>query len=260
MNEPIRLNQVELLQWHGVVYGAAGTGKTVFSTNTLRYNVFVFDVDDGVNVVKSFRNQRGIPLTNVSIWPVKTIKDFLDGFNWFCKHIKEYGLVTIDSITELQRIMIREYTAKFSDKRQAWGEVLTTTEELMSNFRHMPLEVIWVAHEWRREDSDTGIEMWQPSLQGKSANAYAKHVSWIARLMVAFQAGPSDITGKPSQQVIRVLNFGPDPRIDYKDRSTYLSQYEPPEFDYLIDKMNGLFYNQSSQPLNTGGPPLIPQT
>lgn len=248
MASPIKLSQITQLYWQGLEYGPPGVGKTIFATNTLRWRICLFDVDKGANAIKQYRMRNNISEDNLDIFPIEKPSQWIDAWNWFSTNYSKYGLMVCDSITELQRMFHRENMATISNKKQAWGRSLEQIEELMSFTRNLPMHVIYTAHEWKNTDMDTrvkegedasSVEVWRPSLKGRAASEYDKHLAWICRMMNAVQINPTT----QQKEVIRVLNFGPDTNLEYKDRSGFMAQYEPPVLDYVIDKMDGKFYN-----------------
>lgn len=246
--------------WQGVPYGPPGCGKTTLALGSV-LPTFVYDVDQGLNAAIAWRKKQGLRMDTVLAWPVRTVADFDAATAWLVANMRHFvgGLIVVDSATELQRIVIQERVAKSGhmvpDQRE-WGDVRVLMEKLTVKFRYMPAHLVYCCHEMNKQDGGENSGVWRPSFDGKFGGEYAKHFSWIARLVavhapVLDQAGrpTADAAGRPSTQVIRALNFGPDPGIHFKDRSAAMAKWEAPHLDSLLQRM------MSS---TTGGPPAGP--
>ncbi len=272
MTGPVKLSQLNQLYWQGLEYGPPGVGKTIFATNTQRWRICLFDVDQGWNAIKQFRMRNGISDENVDVFTIAEVSDWLPAWTWFGQNYSRYGLMVLDSLTELQRKFHRVNMATIQNKKQAWGRSLEQIEELMDATRKLPMHVVYTAHEWKNTDMDNKvkegeddslIQTWRPSLKGRAQTEYDKHLGWLARMQNAVKINPNG-----EREVIRVLNFGPDTNLEYKDRSGFMSQYEPCDFDYMIDKMDGKFWTPNMpppvpksniSPPNIGAPPSTPK-
>lgn len=239
---PKTLAEMAQTYWQGVVYGPPGCGKTVFSTVS-QLNSFVFDVDQSMNSALAYRNRNGLSLANQIVWSVKTVSDFDTAKAWLLNNIKSFigGLVVIDSATELQRIVAREMTARtktLTPDLRGWGDIRVLMENMTVEFRYMPLHLVYTCHEMHKMDADYGREVWRPSFDGRFAHEYAKHFSWIARLIARpVPTGQKLADGSAETQVLRMLNFGPDPYVHFKDRSGVMRQWELPVLDELLSRM-----------------------
>lgn len=236
---PMSLANMAQTTWQGCIYGPPGCGKTVTAMGS-QLHTFAYDVDIGMNSALSWRVSHGLPLESCDVWPVKTIADFDAGTRYLEANIDKYQLIVIDTATELQRIITREVCKGRSsgpDQRE-WGTIRTLSENLTVKFRYMPAHLVYTCHEVNKFDADYERDVYRPSFDGRFAFEYAKHFSWIAR-MVAIQVptGRNKPDGKPETSVIRALNFGPDPFMHFKDRSGAMRNWEEPQLDSLLIRM-----------------------
>lgn len=239
MAGPQSLASISNPYWKLGVMGPPGCGKSIFAGGSRKRRTFVFDVDEGLNSVLSWRVKNGMDLNSVTVWAIDGPAEFDKALTWLRANLKYYDLVVIDSVTELQRKIIKEIRDQsklptLDEKR--WGLVRNITEELFFGFRHMPVHVAYTMHEVNKIDPNVQRTKWRPSFDGRTGFEYAKHLSLICRYSLFWGQGPPGQDGKPTQQVIRALNFGPDPDIDFKDRSNSMSQWETPDIDYILDK------------------------
>jgi len=249
--QPLRLDQVQVPYRKGMIYSGPGHGKTITACSSLTKPTILLDVDNGYDAVYSHRLRHGLRMDNVIPLPITSMKDHAEAWSWINKNISWIagGIVVLDSATELQRLDMREHISgnkkKYSDQRD-WGMVLTDFEDLFADIRHLPFNMVITAHEFNRADVDKGRAQWRPSFQGRFAYEYAKHLSFIGRLQIGYQEFVG-ANGMPQYQVVRAINFGPDPDIHCKDRSGMLGLYEPPDIDTILWKMSQFNVAQPQQ-------------
>lgn len=224
----------------GTVMGPPGCGKTSFAMSSV-LPTFIFDIDQGFNAVIPRRVALGLPLNNFTRCSVKTSKDFNEGMQYLLANVNKYGLCVVDSATELQRMGMREIAAKTSRRIAAdrdWQDIRLMMEDNTVWLRYLPMHVVYTCHEIDKYDSAKGQKVWRPSFEGRTATEYARHFDYIARLCsVAVPTGTVDATGMPQHTVVRKLNFGPDPYVEAKDRSTAMQQWEDPNIDSILVRM-----------------------
>jgi hypothetical protein len=234
---PIGLAQITNMRTRSLVYGPGGSGKSVLFGATQTLRTFVFDVDDSLLSVKNWPNVRPELIT---IWPVQTSADFQTGMDWVRPRLGWYDLLVVDTASQLQAIYHEEIqrAGKFAkDPRQEWGETLKWSEWLARSFRHLPVHVLWTAHEIKYDQPGLGT-VYRPSFRGQFGVEHDKHFALIAHYE-HFMVPTMGVDGKPTgqYQLQRWLNCHKDPTTNAKDRSGTLLKYEPPNLDALIAKM-----------------------
>jgi hypothetical protein len=202
----------------------------------------MMDVDDGAISAKAWAAKHGLNPNWVHVWRVTSYEDFVAGFDYLVNNIKTYQLAVVDTATELQQIMLDELrrAAKIdvASKRE-WGIVFTMMEHAIRQFRHLPIHVLWTAHESEKENEQFHRVMYQASFQGQFGGAHwPKHFSEIWRYCLFEQQVKLEGADNRIQSVTyRKLKCQRDQYTVAKDRSMGLEEFEDPNIDYLFDKM-----------------------
>jgi hypothetical protein len=240
--EPLSLEALTQPYIRTCIYGGTGVGKTILAGSSQKMRTFLFDVDDGAISLLAYLRRTAQRTDLVKVWPVTDFASFQAGFQYLAQRVNQYQLVVVDTSSELQQVMLdevrRQAKVQVASQRE-WGIVFTMMEEAMRYFRHMPLHVIWTAHEMEREDPYYGRVVYRPAFQGQFGGwSYAKHFSEIWRYcLFETQAKAEAPQQKPAVEVSRVLSCQRTQFSHGKDRSMGLAEFEPPYLDYLFDKM-----------------------
>ena len=237
---PIKLSELNNLYWKGCVYGPPGVGKSIFAGGSSKLRTAIIDVDNGMQSVKAYRKRHGMSEDNISIFAIKSVADFDAAVSWISVNIKDFDLVVVDSMTELQRLIVGEISEQAKmivPGQREWGIIRTLMENPTVRFRYMPVHFLMTAHEINKFDPDFGRDVWRPSFDGRYAFEYAKHLSYICRYVIYHKDGPKGADGKPTSVLVRALNFGPDPYAHTKDRSGMMRRWEEPSLDDILAKM-----------------------
>lgn len=243
--QPQKLDQIQNPYWKQFIYGLPGAGKTIYAAGSQTLPTFLIDVDGGACSVRTHAVKFGRRTDLVWVAQVNSLESYQEALDWFMARITSFGVLVIDSVTELQRLIIAGVAKKTGHQQLTqpdWGVVRTITEGVFIAMRYLPINVVFTAHEMQKFDVQHNIDMIRPSFDGRSQYEYAKHVSLLARLEV-FQipTGEKLPNGRAQVETQRWLNCGPDPFIHAKDRSAALSQYEYPDLDYILSKMTAGF-------------------
>jgi hypothetical protein len=238
---PVSLGSITSPYIRILTYGGPGVGKSILAMSSQKRMTFAFDVDDGALSAHRYAIKNGRDPNWVHIWPVKSSDDFYKGFEWFTANIHRYQLVVVDTATELQQMLLEDAriaaNLPIASKRE-WGMVFTGMENIMRSFRHLPVHVMWVAHETDKEDEYFRRIMYRPSFQGQFGTHCEKHFSEVWRYCLFEQQirveGPEN---RLETVTHRLLQCNRDQFSRAKDRSMSLDPFEPPELDYLLDKM-----------------------
>lgn len=244
----VSLDQVTSPYITGLVYGGPGVGKTIFAGGSQTRRTLIFDVDKGTMSLASLKTnerlaQGGLPPIQrnlINVWPVKTYKDFENGLVYLYHNLHHYDLVVVDTLTELQRMIIQEVMAKHNhivaDQRD-WGIILSTMEKLTTIFRDLGMHCIMLAHEVEATDQITQARYFRASFKGQFGQEYRKHFSWIARYLLVDRQMQDPQTKAVVTQTIRCLECHRTNANDAKDRSSSLEVYEHPNIDVIFHKI-----------------------
>lgn len=140
-------------------YGRNGKGKTrlACSTGVAGIKTLIFDVnEEGTQSVKNY--------PNCFVRPIKTWEDFIFGY-WFLKSGNhDYGAVVIDTLTQLQKVCMRQVLNEAEDRdpnrppnlpqRNQWGQMTETMRPKIYDMRNLPMHVIFVCQERVDKGSD----------------------------------------------------------------------------------------------------------
>lgn len=212
----------------GLVYGKSGVGKTALACSSQQFRTFVFDVDSGIYTAKTF--QRTVR-ANIHYEVIRSSDQFKEVYDWLVAHAQYYQLVVVDTATELQRIVLREYeevrNKGIIPDQQVWGATLNWMEHYAREFRTLPFHVLWTCHEAGDKDSDSGRLYRRPNFQGAFAGHYLKHFTWAARYFIHSEPSRDQSGRIVSQEHQRWLQCQPDQMTDAKCRGGALQMYEP---------------------------------
>lgn len=227
-----------------LIYGGSGVGKTILALNSQRHHTFVFDVDRSTHSAWAWRGREGSPTPStrvdlIHLWPVVTLQDLREGQEWLMQNQSRFGLVVLDSGSELQRSCIRETCKRRNHiiaDQQDWNVILQFMLDTATWFRALPMHCIWTAHERHYQDSDLGRTVWRPAFQGQFGDEVLKHFSEVWRYLTwDQQVRQGDQIGTLTHHALKCWR---DPVTEAKDRSNALAQYEQPNLDALLDKMS----------------------
>lgn len=226
-------------RWNGVVYGPPGVGKTIMCGASQTKPTFIFDVDNGMTSLRAHIVRNKLKTDLVRVHRVTSFADFQAGVVEIER--SKPDIVVLDSATELFRVLKREISdaaGHDTPDQRDWGRVLDVMEEFTVSMRARDAHFIMTAHEWVKQDPSSGLPVARPSFQGRFAEEYSKHFSWIARLESFYKDVAVEGDDKKKEMVVRRrLNFGPSPQIHHKDRSGVMRKFEPPDIDGILDRM-----------------------
>lgn len=241
---PIPLSQVAINPIMALLYGGAGAGKTVFSTNSQRWRTLLIDIDKGslsarCNIGFPATGTLGTRLDLVSVKECYTFNDVLEAHSWAASHIRDYDLIVVDTATELHRMVMHEVASAAKivvPSQREWGIVLNMMDDLARAFKELGVHIIWTAHEMTTVDEFTGMPMARPAFQGSFKEMYARHFSNIIRYVVHNEE-VVNAAGQRETQAVRALMCQTSPTAHGKDRSGALDMWEHPNLDAIMDKI-----------------------
>jgi len=135
---------------NAVIYGRSGTGKTTFASSFPKPLLLIDIRDRGTDSIANAKNTDYIDLQNV-----QQLEDIVEHLR-LAEH--KYKSVVIDTVTQLQQMMIEELLAeKKKDTKEAgkwgsmtlkdWGTISSNMRFLLSRFKDLPIHTCFIAQE-----------------------------------------------------------------------------------------------------------------
>lgn len=222
-------------------YGRSGSGKTTLSS-TFPTPILLLDIKD--QGTDSIADVKGID--------VKDVDDFddIDEIYWFLKKgagKKKYKTVVFDTITQLQNLAILKVNPKADTKKlgdwgsmtmRQWGDVGAIMKEVITNFRDLGIEVVFLAQEKtiNADEDDDDENALIPEVGPQASKGVASHlnacVSIIGHTFIRMKETTKEdkkgkkVKGKPVAQYC--LRIGPNPIYTTKIRKP--KDVTPPAF------------------------------
>lgn len=233
-----------------LICGDPGAGKTLISSTWP--NPIYASAEGGLMSIAS----RNIPYINVrSINDLLKLKVILDNDAETRKDLLGFEVETlvVDTIDEIQRIMIRERLEEMRRdtlQLQDWGYIGEQMSAMIRGLRNLDLHVVFTCHLKETTDNESGRVYFKPGMQGQFADQIPAQVD-LAVLLKAYTTN-AVVDNKPVKVTNRVLQTVPDANHPWiKDRSGKL----PPELEVTFngdyETINELIFgNVSSLPEN----------
>jgi len=221
-------------EWKSVLlYGQPRTGKTVCASTAPR--PLFLDCEGGLLSIKD---------RDVKAVRIRSIADLEAAYTWLEKHGKdekrEFDTVVIDSITELQVILVEDLTKKQGAQTpdiRTWGLVFTKMRSITKAFRELPYHLVFTALERTFRDEITGKVYFGPDLLGQSADKVPAYFDFIFRTVTK---PVTDSKGLKTGEVsYRLITRGTDSYFA-GGRSPVLEIEEEPDLTKIFEKVGAV--------------------
>lgn len=243
--QPIPMQQMPLTHDNIFLYSGPGIGKTLFACGSQTRRTFYFNVENGYKTILKW------PGDPMGMYPrcrldlidstpvIKTLDQWIGAWTYLCQNHQRYQIAVVDTSTELAKVFMADHLEKKKRvlaEQQDWGFVLSRLEWFFREMRNLPMTKIVLAHENMKYNNATGFNTYGPQFQGAIRFDYAKHFDEIWRMMLTQQqtraADNSIVT-----HTMRFIQTSPDMNTEGKTRSNSLAQYELPQLDAMLYKM-----------------------
>lgn len=206
----------------------------------------------------SVRNVKGLEVLEVDSY-----EEVEEAF-WFLKaNPKKYKTVILDHMTQLQQVVIEEVMAGKKKKgnknlgdwgtmtKQDWGEVSALMKSSVTNFRDLPMNVVFLAQDrvFNVDDADESVGEIDPEVGPRLSPATASHlcaaVSVIGNTFIRSRTKTIKVDGKSkTKEVVEYcLRLGPSSAYITKIRkpkdTSIPSFLVDPTYDELIEIIEG---------------------
>jgi hypothetical protein len=248
---------------NAVLYGRSGTGKTTLSS-TWPKPLLLLDIrDEGTD---SITKGPGIFIKDIS-----TFAEMEDTLFWLIRHPKKYKTIVVDTVSQLQEILVEEVGARRKKKKsssakragdwgtlrqQDWGEIAGKMKSIIIDFRNLEPEVVFIAQDRTNkgsdeDDDDSDVEAIAPEvgpqLMPSVARVLNAAVPIIGNTLIRIRYETrKDSKGKrlkPKRVIEYCLRVGPSPTFVTKIRKP-VSIIAPdfivdPSYDDIADIIEG---------------------
>lgn len=139
-----------------LIYGRSGTGKTTLA-GSFPPNVLILDFKE--RGTDSVRDIPGVRVLFIEDW--ESLQDVFWGLE---SGNHDYSTVVLDTVSGMQDLAITDAKIKSGKSvdspttQKMWGEVSGSMKEIIFQFRDLPMNVVFLAHE-RVKESDSEDEL-----------------------------------------------------------------------------------------------------
>lgn len=241
-----------------VIYGRSGTGKTTFA-GTFPGPILYLDVkDEGTDSISDVKD--------LEVMEIASLDDLDEAYWWLKENPGEYKTVVIDTVSQLQQIVVEEVAStkkKKSTKRagdwgsmtkQDWGEVAGILKERLINFRDLSSDdtnVVFIAQDrtfnFEEESDDEQVLAPEvgPALSPSVARTLNAAVTMIGNTFIRMKRVKKEVNGKKKtiEKIEYCLRIGPNPVYVTKVRKA--KSFDTPDvivdpsYDDVMEVING---------------------
>lgn len=127
----------------------------------------------------------------LKVLEVDSYEEIEDAFWWLKKNPKAYGTVVLDHLTQMQQVVIEEVAGNKKKRgnknlgdwgtmtKQDWGEVSALMKSTITNFRDLPMDVVFLAQDRvfnLDDDTDASVGEIDPEVGPRLSPATASHL------------------------------------------------------------------------------------
>lgn len=226
-----------------LVYGDSGTGKTRFAASAPK--ILMIDVNDKGH--DSVRRDFDPDYIQVEYW-----REVIDIY-WFLQEgDHEYESVAIDTVSNLQNIcmdfVLGDEASRDASRdpdmpsRQAWGKVGKLMRTQITNYRNLPLNVIFIAQLRAKqvgdEDEEGGEIVYGPEVSPsieKTLKAAVGTIGYLTKREVVIR---NKKTKSARKEIRRRLLLGDSERYVSKDRNgVFPDHIDAPDLADMLDQI-----------------------
>lgn len=209
-------------------YGEPGVGKTYLAgtadDSELTSPVLFLDVEGGTQTIRD--------KPEIDVLQVRSMGDIVRAYEQLANipdgEEMPYKTVVIDSLTELQKLDMRELMDalerekgadridKYVPTLQAWGKSGERVRIIIRSFRDLPCNLIATALLAESHDERTGIVTYYPSLPGKLRSEIPGFFDIVCHLRADDEKEGDEV------KIIRRAQFVKTTRVTAKDRTNRL--------------------------------------
>lgn len=223
-----------------LVYAGSGEGKTVLCATAPK--PVVISAESGLlslnksNLERLFGVNRPGITYDLPVLEVKTVEQLSAVYSMFANdpNARTFcSTICLDSISEIAEVVLANAKRQVKDPRQAYGEVIEKTLELVRKFRDIPGYHVYMSAKMElMKDEASGLVMYMPSMPGSKLGQQLPYY-----FDEVFRLGTNKT---PQGQKYRFLQTDKDLQYIAKDRSGRLDEMEMPDLTNIISKIQGV--------------------
>jgi len=139
-------------------YGKSGAGKTYFAGGMCDMGpTLVICADKGLMSIKD----KLFDTYEVNNWV-----EFNEAFAYLMSNIDKYKFVVLDSLTEVQRMLILHMCGDKGPTLQQWGEIDIRMHKVVTTFQNLPINVLTICLANENKDEVLGNTFVMPLIKG----------------------------------------------------------------------------------------------
>ena len=240
-----------------VFYGRAGSGKTTLACSFPKPLLLIDIRDDGTDSIAD--------VEDVDVFQVRSSEDLTEAYWWLHDNPGKYKTVVLDTMTQLQQIMVEEKSGGKRLKsgknagdwgtmtKQDWGDIAGKQKVLITDFRDLPMEVVFIAQDraFNVEDDGASDAALNPEIGPRLSPSVMSHLcSSVSIVACTFtrqtitetivggkKVGAKTIGGKKVKRVIAeyCVRLGPS--------ASYITKFRKPQNIALPDALPSPTYD-----------------
>lgn len=222
-----------------LVYAGSGEGKTVLCATAPR--PVILSAEAGLLSLSRANLERLFGVGNpdisydIPVLQITNVQALSDAYTLFATSQEarnSFGTICLDSLSEIGEAVLANAKAQVKDPRQAYGELIDKTVELVKRFRDLPGYNVYMAAKMEpMKDEQTGVVKYGPSMPGSKLGPQLPYL-----FDEVFRLGKGQT---PQGQKYRFLQTEGDLQYIAKDRSGLLEELEPPNLNHVFRKILG---------------------
>ena len=226
-----------------VFYGRSASGKTTLAATFPGKKLLIDIRDEGTDSI--------IDVPDIDVLSVSSCEEIEDAYWWLKQNAGKYSTVIMDTVTMWQFLKVEEIVGEKAAKlgkqptdwgvmtKQQWGEVAGYMKTWITNFRDLPMEVVFIAQQRTfnvGEDGENEGEL-DPEVGPSLSPSVMSHLCAAAQVIGCTFIRTRTITKKIRKKTIEkevteyCLRLGPS--------ASYITKFRKPRSislpDFLID-------------------------
>lgn len=228
-----------------VLYGRSGSGKTTLAASFPKPILYLDVRDEGTASISD--------VEEIYVREISSFEEFEETWEWLDRNPKKYKTIVIDTVSQLQQMVVEEtYAAKKKKTNKAgdwgsmtkgdWGDVAAVLKEWLVKYRDLSehkMNIVFIAQDrvfQAEEDEDeigTIAPEVGPALSPSVAKVLNAAVSMIGNTFVRARTVKKKVEGKikTTEKIEYCLRVGPNP--------SYITKLRKPKSvvlpEFLVD-------------------------